>query len=661
MIPHETKERILDTVRIEDIVGDFVSLKRRGANYLACCPFHNEKTPSFSVSPSKGIYKCFGCGKTGSAVGFLMEHENMTYPDALKYIAKKYGIDVVEEEEDPEAIIAKQRKESLTLVSEYAAKFFQDNLKEKEGRAVGYAYFKSRGLEDETIEKFGLGWAPSSKRALAGAARQAGYKEEYLVDTGLCTRYDDGNLGDRFYDRAMFPIHSVSGRVIAFGGRTLKTDKSVAKYVNSRETEIYVKNQSLYGIWFAKNAISKLDRCILVEGYLDVISMHQLGITNVVASSGTSLTDNQVRLIRRFTENVTIIYDGYSAGIHAALRGIGLVLEGGLNVKVVLLPDGDDPDSFSRKHSLEEVQEYIAEHEQDFIAFKTETLLGEAKDDPIKRANVITEIADTIALIPDPVKRTVYIDACASRFKIDSAIIFDRVHQSRDRSIIEAQKRKEREAAREQAQANQTTEQPQQQQNHSQAGMPAKKENLTNKKLAPCEEELLSFLVNHGTSELCFDRDSEYYSQEQVLVAEFIDAALAGDDIVFANLPYQKVYDRYFELYDEGLEQEKIQQRLLNDPDMEISSAAASLMIEKYDLTVEAFRNSLTTQGTILVNFVPKSILAYKLKLVELTIERLTASLADPENTEDPGEILLQIQDNTNVKKLLCSKLGRVQ
>ena len=290
MIPHETVDRILDAAQIADVVGDFVTLKRRGANFTACCPFHNEKTPSFYVSPSKGIYKCFGCGKSGTAVGFVMEHERLSYAEALKYLAKKYNIEVVEKEVSAEELALRQRNESLLLVSEFAGKFFQDSLSTEDGRTIGYAYFRSRGLEDETIRKYGLGWAPRNRTSLSEAARAAGYKEEFLIETGLSIKYDDGRLVDRFHDRVIFPIHSVSGRVIAFGGRTLRTDKTVAKYVNSPETEIYVKSRSLYGLYFAKSEISRLDRCILVEGYLDVLSMHQLGITNVVAASGTSLT-----------------------------------------------------------------------------------------------------------------------------------------------------------------------------------------------------------------------------------------------------------------------------------------------------------------------------------------------------------------------------------
>ena len=447
MIPQETVNRILDLAQVEEVIGDFVTLKRAGATYKACCPFHNEKTPSFVVSPSKGIYKCFGCGKSGTAVGFVMEHESMTYVEALKYLAKKYNVEVVEKEETAEEIAKKQRNESLMLVSEYAGKFFQDSLKTQEGQTIGYQYFRSRGLEDDTIQKYGLGWAPINRTTFTNMAKEAGYKEEYLLDTGLCKKYDDGRVVDTFYDRVIFPIHSVSGRVIAFGGRTLKTDKTIPKYVNSKETEIYVKSRSLYGIYFAKNEISRQDKCILVEGYLDVLSMHQLGIKNVVASSGTSLTIDQIRLIRKFTNNVTIIYDGDGAGIKAALRGIDLVLKEGMNVKVVLLPDGQDPDDFARRQTLTQVQDYIAQNEQDFINFKTDLLLGEAGNDPLKRANLINDIADTIALMPDAVVRAVYVRATAERFDMDERILVDRITKTRSQVLLEEKKQRDRAAA----------------------------------------------------------------------------------------------------------------------------------------------------------------------------------------------------------------------
>ena len=678
MIPQETVNRILDAAQIVDVVGDFVTLKKRGANHMACCPFHNEKTPSFVVSPSKGIYKCFGCGKSGTAVGFIMEHENLSYTEALKYLAKKYHIEVVEKEETAEEIAKKQRNESLFLVSEYAGKFFQDSLQTPEGQAIGYQYFRSRGLEDETIRKYGLGWAPVSRRALSDAARAAGYKEEFLVETGLSIKYDDGRLVDRFFDRVIFPIHSVSGRVIAFGGRTLKTDKSVAKYVNSPETEIYVKSRSLYGIWFAKNEMSRQDKCILVEGYLDVLSMHQLGIRNVVASSGTSLTVEQIRLIRKFTNNVTIIYDGDSAGIKAALRGIGLVLKEGLNVKVVLLPEGQDPDDFARRHTLEEVQDHIARNEQDFIAFKTDLLLGEAGNDPLKRATLINDIADTISLIPDAVMRAVYVQTCAGKFDIDEQILTDRVSRSRTEMLLadrkEAERARQREETRAAAAQGGDVPPPPSYDDYipsdedvppmDMPAVPVAEENgivLNEPYLAPCEKELLEFILEEGCTELEFDRDSKFYMDgETVNVAEFIDGILADDDMDFVNVPYRKVYEEYFRMYDEGLTQEQIQKRLMDCMDMEIAAVAKDLLIGKYQLTVKNYELSLTAPSTRLVMYVPKTLLTYQLKKVELFQKELTAELARTEDPERQFEIMTRIGEYNKARTRINNELGRV-
>ena len=678
MIPQETVNRILDAAQIVDVVGDFVTLKKRGANHMACCPFHNEKTPSFVVSPSKGIYKCFGCGKSGTAVGFIMEHENLSYVEALKYLARKYHIEVVEKEESAEEIANRQRNESLLLVSEFAGKFFQDSLQTPEGQAIGYQYFKSRGLEDETIRKYGLGWAPVSRKALSEAARAAGYKEEFLVETGLSIKYDDGRLVDRFFDRVIFPIHSVSGRVIAFGGRTLKTDKSVAKYVNSPETEIYVKSRSLYGIWFAKNEMSRQDKCILVEGYLDVLSMHQLGITNVVASSGTSLTVEQIRLIRKFTSNVTIIYDGDSAGIKAALRGIGLVLKEGLNVKVVLLPEGQDPDDFARRHTLEEVQDHIARNEQDFISFKTDLLLGEAGSDPLKRATLINDVADTISLIPDAVKRAVYVQACASKFEIDEQILTDRVSRSRTDMLLAEQKEKERARQREEARASvQQTEAGDVPPPSYDEYIPSDYDEpltdvpavpvaeggvvINEPHLAPCEKELLGFILEEGCTELDFDRDSKFYVEgETVNVAEFIDGILADDDAHFVNRSYRKVYEEYFHMYDEGLPQQLIQKRLLDSMDEEVSAVAKELLIAKHQLTVKNYEQSLTAVSTRLVIYVPKTLLTYQVKKVELFLKELTVELTRTDDPERQVEIMTRIGEYNKARARLNNELGRV-
>lgn len=685
MIPQETVNRILDSAQIVDVVGDFVTLKKRGANHIACCPFHNEKTPSFSVSASKGIYKCFGCGKSGTAVGFVMEHENMSYTEALKYLAKKYHIEIVEKEETAEEIAQRQRHESLMLVTEFAGKFFQESLQTPEGQAIAMAYFRKRGLEDETVRKFGLGWSPVSRRALSEAARTAGYKEEFLVDAGVSLKYDDGNLVDRFFDRVMFPVHSVSGRVIAFGGRTLKTDKTVAKYINSPESEIYVKSKSLYGIYFAKNGISRQDKCILVEGYLDVLSMHQLGINNVVASSGTSLTVDQIRLIRKFTNNITIIYDGDGAGIKAALRGIGLVLKEGMNVKVVLLPDGQDPDDFSRSHTLEEVQDYIARNEQDFIGFKTELLLGEAGNDPLKRAGLINDIADTIALIPDAVVRAVYVRSSAGRFEMDESILAERVSKTRTEMLLADQKQKEREEKRYSAGTGQYQPQPhvgddvpppmpddyypadyEGQFVPVSSDMPVSERHdgpvvINEPYLAPCEKELLGFILEEGCTDLQFDIDSKYYVEgEAINVAEFIDGILADDDADFVNQSFRRVYDEYFKLYDAGLTQQQIQTRLLNSMDAEIAEVSRELLIEKYQITVKSYEQSLTATSTKLVQFIPKALLAYQCKKVELLLRDLTSRLAVEPDPERQVEILSKIGEYNKARTRLNNELGRV-
>ena len=675
MIPYETVDKIIDTARIEEVVGDFVTLKKRGANLTACCPFHNEKTPSFYVSPSKGIYKCFGCGKSGTAVGFVMEHESLSYVEALKYLAKKYHIEVVEKEESAEQIAQKQHNESLLLVSEYASRFFRESLQTPEGQAVGYQYFRSRGLEDETISKYGLGWSPSSRQAFAEKARSEGYKEEFLTETGLCIRYDDGRLVDRFSERVIFPIHSVSGRVIGFGGRTLRTDKSVAKYQNSPTSEIYDKKHTLYGIYFAKGEITRKDKCILVEGYLDVLSMHQLGIRNVVASSGTSLTVEQIRLIRKFTDNVTIIYDGDAAGIKAALRGIGMVLKEGLNVKIVLLPEGMDPDDFARKHTLEQVEDHISANEQDFISFKTELLLAEAGDDPLKKAALINDIADTISLIPDAVVRAVYVRSCSAKFEVDERILSDRVNRSRTDMLISEQEQKARE--RERAERLERQDMPPAPEMPGDyppvpeydvppvSYVPDVQENpgriMNEPYLEPCEKEILGFILENGCTELKFDIDSRYYQDgETVNVAEFIDSFLAEDDAVFFNLPYRQVYDEYFRLYDEGLSQQQIRTRLLNSMDEVISAVSRDLLIEKHQITVKNYESSLTAESTRLVQFVPKSLLVYQGRKVGLILKELTARLSATQDEKEQEDILRQISEYNKARTRLNNELGRV-
>ena len=645
MIPRETVDLILDTARIEEVVGDFVTLKRRGSSYVACCPFHNEKTPSFHVTPSKGIYKCFGCGKAGSAVGFLMDYEHLTYPEALRYLARKYHIEVQEEEESAEQIAARQRSESLMAASEFAFQFFKQQLKEPEGHAIGYQYFRSRGLLDETIEKYGLGWAPKSKQAFTDAALKAGYKPEYLLETGLCSQWEDQSLHDRFYDRVIFPVHSVSGRVIAFGGRTLLKEKSdkIAKYVNSKESEIYVKSRSLYGIYFAKNEIARQDKCYLLEGYLDVLSMHQAGITNCVASSGTSLTEEQIRIIRKFTDNITVIYDGDSAGLHAAIRAIGMILKEGMNPRVVFLPDGDDPDSYSRKHTLEEIRAFIDQNEQDGIAFKTRLLLQEAGDDPLKKANLINEIADTVADIPDAIKRQVYIDTVARQFGIEADIIQGRVRKTRGESV-----RRERSTPSQPASAP-AEETPVRQ------ALPVK--NL----LEPSERELLGFILQDGCSPLNFEADSEFFDPDNVpTVAEFIDAAFAADDIHLSLPAFEATYQAWFRLYDEGREQQDILMALLNGEDREVAAVVADLSTEKYELTVHNFTDALTTHDSWLVTYVPRAILAYHDKRLSAAQKDITRQLATADPEQVPA-LMARLGKLNEMKKTINIKLGRLK
>jgi len=430
MIDKETIDKIFDAADIVDVVSDFVHLKKRGVNYIGNCPFHNEKTASFTVSPAKGIYKCFGCGKGGNSVNFIMEHEQLSYVETLKYLAKRYHIEVVEQEVTDQEKEKNDARESMLVVNSYAQKTFTHNLTEtEEGRAVGLKYFKERGFTEVTIKKFELGYCRSERDSFTKLAEQKGYATKYLTETGLSIERENGTRFDRFSERVMFPIHNLMGKVIGFGGRTLRTDKKIAKYLNSPESAIYHKSKVLYGLYFAKKSITHNDKCYMVEGYTDVMSMHQAGIENVVASSGTALTPDQIRLIKRFTPNITVLYDGDAAGIKAALRGIDLVLEEGMNVKVVLLPDGEDPDSFAHKHSATEFYDFINKNETDFITFKTKLLLSDTQNDPVKKANLIQDIVRTIAVIPDGITRSVYVKECSSLMSVDEKILYTEINK----------------------------------------------------------------------------------------------------------------------------------------------------------------------------------------------------------------------------------------
>ena len=676
MIDRATVDRIMDAVRIEEVIGDFVSLRKRGANYLGLCPFHQDKNPSMSVSSTKGIFKCFACGKAGNAVSFLMEHEHLTYWEALRYLAKKYHIEIVEKEETPEEIAHRMRYESLLVVTDYAQKYFSDILWNTQvGQAIGLSYFHERKFSDETIRKFGLGYAASRPLTLCGKALQAGYKADYLVAAGLCLeREGTGELYDRFFDRVIFPIHSISGRVIAFGGRTLKTDKSVAKYVNSPQSEIYDKSRSLYGIFQAKNSIAKADKCILVEGYADVISMHQAGVTNVVASSGTSLTVEQIRLIKRFTDKITIIYDGDSAGIKAALRGIDLVLEEGLSVKVVLLPPEDDPDTFAKSHSLIEIQEYIEENEKDFISFKSDLLLQESERDPVRRAQVIGDIVQSVSVVADPILRNIYAEMVAEKFDQRTDSVLSKISELR-------RKRKALDRSRPRFEDQQAALPPLPDEPVTDTGDLPESEDpqpaarpafaLRDSFLAVPERELAYYLVKFGEYPLHFEEDMYYGSapREEMTVAQYIHDALADDELVLVNDLYRSIYDRYFafaatlppEDYDQR--QERIVRYFTTGEDPAVNQAVFDLILEDHPLTVKSYEESITPEEQALARMVPKTVLLYKLRITEQQCNALTREISQAQRGGEADtlrNLVGKLQILNTVKNRLSKELNRL-
>lgn len=558
-IDRDTVQKILDAAEIVDVVSDFVTLKRRGANYIGLCPFHNERTPSFSVSKSKGICKCFSCGKGGSPVNFIMEHEKMSFNEALRYLAKKYNIEIKERELSEEEREEESDRENMFNVNEFALSHFEKNLSEtEEGRDIGYSYFRERGISDAAIKRFRLGYSIDRGNEFLNQAKERGYNEKYLIDTGLVARRDDNSLYDRFRGRVMYPVHTISGKVVAFGGRTLRTDKKMAKYVNSPESIIYSKSRELYGLYQAKKSISDKDKCILVEGYMDVISMSQSGIENVVASSGTSLTQGQIRLIHRFTNNVTLIYDSDPAGIKASLRGIDLLLAEGLNIKVVLLPDGDDPDSFAQSHSSSEVEEYIKMHETDFIRFKTDILLKEAANDPIARSKAINDIVRSISVIPDDIVRSLYVKECSRSLDIDEKVLLLQIKKFiTERAEQEAQQR-----MRDKARASLNED------NLGEDGSDTSQIDVANGTssettggnaqstperiinipqydnsrialLAPFEYEIARYIVRYGMVELPTVDDND--QPINIRVIDYIMQEFAFDNIEFSNPGYNKL------------------------------------------------------------------------------------------------------------------------
>ena len=551
-IDRETVQRILDTADIVDVVSDFVSLKRRGANYIGLCPFHNERTPSFSVSKAKGICKCFSCGKGGSPVNFIMELEQLSYQEALRYLAKKYNIEIVEHEMSEQEKQEESQRESMLAVNAFALQHFESNLADTpDGREIGLSYFRQRGINDAMIAKFHLGYAIENGNTLHAAAIAKGYNEKYLIETGLCIRSDRGTVYDRFKGRVIYPVHSVSGKVVAFGGRTLRSDKSMAKYVNSPESIIYSKSRELYGLYQAKQSIAKKNKCILVEGYMDVISMHQSGVENVVASSGTSLTEGQIRLIHRFTDNVTVIYDSDPAGIKASLRGIDMILAEGINVKVLSLPDGDDPDSFAQSHSAQELEDYLAANETDFIRFKTKILLNDAAGDPIARSRVITDILRTIAVIPDAVTRTVYIAECSRAFEIDEQVLMlqlSKLIAERNEAIERQTKQTEARnsiagISAEPANSPATAQQPVAEVSKPELATLEGKEKF----LEPFERELLRFVIKYGMVDLC-EAEDENDETVNLKTVDYINYELQKEEISFSIPLYRRIFNQVVEL-----------------------------------------------------------------------------------------------------------------
>jgi|TARA_B110000211_G_scaffold69631_1_gene80414 DNA primase len=640
LIPKETIDLIFETARIDEVVGDFVHLKKRGVNMLGNCPFHDEKTPSFTVSPAKGIYKCFGCGKGGNSVNFVMDHEHFSYPEALKFLASKYNIFIEEQERTPEQEEAANDRESMYIVSNSANEYFQDQLfNGDEGRAIGLSYFKERGFREDTLKKFQLGYSPEKSDAFSAHALKEGYKIEFLEKTGLTIPKESRNY-DRFRGRVMFPIHSLSGRILGFGGRILKSNVKAAKYLNSPESEIYSKSKVLYGMYQAKNSIVKKERCLLVEGYTDVVSMHQAGIENVVASSGTSLTVDQIKLVKRFTNNITLLFDGDAAGLKAALRGVNLILQEGLNVKVVTFPDGEDPDSYAKKVSSEELENYIDSQAKDFIEFKCSLLLAEAKEDPIKRAELIKDIAATIALIPDTISRTVYAQSSSSILGIDEQLIFSSIEQSRSGKTPVAK-----------SEAMQVV--------FTGTKKASKVEALT---LSLEETTLIRLLVIYGTSPLNFEYENEEGEEEVTTVsaAEYILSQLDEDGIEFTHTAYNKIYTEFVNHVNEH-ETILDDKHFVRHQDPEISQAVSELLSDKYQLSDWSKKEIFVpTETDKLKELVVESVIRLKSKQVKIKIADMLKQMKDntvPE--EDRLNFLHNFQQLNNLSMHIDKELGR--
>lgn len=657
MIKSETIEKIMDTVRIEDVVGEFVTLKRRGANLLGCCPFHNEKTPSFTVSPAKGIFKCFGCGEAGNSVHFLMKHEHFSYPEALRFLANKYNIEIEEDKLTPQQMEKQTEREALFNVSEFAQKYFAQLLYEDEmARAVGLSYFYGRGLSDNIIKRFGLGYCLDDWDNFTRYAISNGYSESVLEKTGLTIFKEDGKRYDRFRGRVMFPVFSVSGKVLGFSGRILSSEKQAAKYVNSPESEIYNKSKTLYGIFQAKGAISKYDLCYLVEGNIDVITLHQAGIENTVASSGTSLTQDQIRLIHRYTKNITVLYDGDQAGIKAALRAVNMLLEEGMSVRVVLFPDGEDPDSYTRKYGSEAIQQYVTTQATNFIIFKTKILLDEAKNDPIKKAELTKDIVSTIALVPELIERNIYVKECASLLDVSEQTLATELAKT---ISVKLKKQFEQQTVNQVVNIDTPKEPlvevpqdlgitPNTNELNTQLLMSAKNADIDNVH----EQKLISLLLNYGDKQIkkTFVNQEGVAEEEENYVAAYIIADLMADELSFNNPIYQEIYETYKTKLLEGEIIDSNYFFALNRED--IGSVVASLLAINYmvsDNWKQRFQIYVPTWEDNLEKDVSQSILRFKQQRLDERIKQLMEQLKQPHSDDD---MILVLNDLNNLKKI---------
>ncbi|OFY83454.1 MAG: DNA primase [Bacteroidetes bacterium RIFCSPLOWO2_12_FULL_35_15] len=673
MIHKEDIDKIFEAARVEEVVADYVTLKKRGVNLIGLCPFHDEKTPSFYVSPAKGIYKCFGCGKGGHAINFLMDKEQLSYPDALRSLAKKYNIRITEEEQSPEQLQTQNDRESLLVVSSYAQKHFSENLyNTDEGKSVGLGYFKERGFREDIIQKFQLGYSINHRTVFTDIALATGYKMDYLVKSGLTIEYKNENQTeknteeqenvaetkqenkylDRFWGRVMFPIHNVTGRVIAFGGRTLRTDtKKIAKYINSPETEIYHKSDVLYGIYFAKKEIINQDNCFLVEGYTDVISMHQAGIENVVASSGTSLTHGQIKLINRFTKNITILYDGDNAGIKASFRGIDLILEEGMNVKVLLFPDGEDPDSYSKRVSSEELKSFIKNNSKDFISFKTNLLMGDVQNDPIKKAGLIKEIVESIALIPEAIYRSVYVKECSRIMDVEEQILLNELNKIRSKKFNE--KRNQSNSENLSSEENLGSEV---------AALEEKKENA----IADAEHQerdIIRILINYGNKNLFIDSDEKDERgkavQIEVSVAQLIIHELQHDNIVLDNLLYNSIYNEFVQ----HLEKDTVPDfnYFVSHENVAICGLTIDLISSPYLLSDwEKHSIYITKEENILKKSLENAVYALKSRRLEMMIHDIQKRLKENPPEEELMTLMPQLYALLEAKKTFNALLGRI-